>query len=133
MPQGTIRWYGKLFDSDRLAEQTISVKGKQIDAWYSGKAHEQGGNIEALSAPDGFPLWVADVEPGSTHDLTAARAHVLAALYWAASQLKLPTLAMFVGTEARPLSSGLGTAAPRSWLRATPSRGRPCASRRGCP
>jgi hypothetical protein len=84
---------GKLFASDRLGEQTISVKGKLIDAWYSGKAHEPGGNIQAVSAPDGFPLWVADVEPGSTHDLTAARAHVLAVLYWAASQLDLPTLA----------------------------------------
>ncbi len=37
--------------------------------------------------------WVADVEPGSTHDLTAARKHVLGALYWAYSQLDLPTLA----------------------------------------
>lgn len=27
------------------------------------------------------------------HDITAARAHVLGALYWAASQLNLPTLA----------------------------------------
>lgn len=84
---------GKLFASDRLGEQTISVKGKLIDAWYSGKAHEHGGNVQALSAPDGFPLWVAEVEPGSTHDMTAAREHVLAALYWAASQLDLPTLA----------------------------------------
>jgi hypothetical protein len=84
---------GKLFATDRLGEQTTSVKGKQIDAWYSGKAHEPGGNIQALSAPDGFPVWVAEVEPGSTHDLAAARAHVLAALYWAASQLDLSTLA----------------------------------------
>ncbi len=84
---------GKLFASDRLGEQTTSVKGQQVDAWYSGKAHEHGGNIQALSAPDGFPLWVSEVEPGSTHDMRAARAHVLAALYWAASQLHLPTLA----------------------------------------
>jgi hypothetical protein len=28
---------GKLFASDRLGEQTTSVKGKQIDAWYSGR------------------------------------------------------------------------------------------------
>ena len=41
----------------------------------------------------GVPLWVSDVEPGSVHDLTAAREHVLGALYWAASQLDLPTLA----------------------------------------
>jgi DDE superfamily endonuclease len=69
------------------------VKGKQIDAWYSGKAHEHGGNIPALSGPTGFPLWVSDVEPCSVHDLSVAREHVLGALYWAASQLDLPTLA----------------------------------------
>jgi hypothetical protein len=37
-------------------------------------------------------MWIADVEPGSVHDLTVAREHVLGALYWAASQLELPTL-----------------------------------------
>jgi DDE superfamily endonuclease len=84
---------GKIFSSDRCGETTISVKGEQIDAWYSGKAREPGGNVQALSAPDGFPLWISDVEPGAVHDLTAARRHVLGALYWAASQLDLPTLA----------------------------------------
>jgi hypothetical protein len=84
---------GKIFSTDRLNEKTTSVKGKQIDRWYSGKAHEHGGNIQALVAPNGVPLWVSDVEPGSVHDLTAAREHVLSALYWAASQLDLPTLA----------------------------------------
>lgn len=83
---------GNVFSADRCGEKAISVKGKPIDVWYSGKAHEHGGNIQALSAPGGFPLWVADVEPGSTHDLTAARDQVLGALYWAASQLDLPTL-----------------------------------------
>lgn len=84
---------GKLFSSDRLGEKTISRKGHQIDLWYSDKAHEPGGNVQALSAPDGFPLWISEVEPGSVHDLTAAREHVLGALYRAASQLDLPTLA----------------------------------------
>ncbi|TVT25566.1 IS5/IS1182 family transposase [Amycolatopsis acidiphila] len=84
---------GKVFSADRSGEQATSVKGKQIDAWYSGKAHQHGGNVQALSAPTGFPWWVSDVEPGSVHDLTAARQHVLGALYWAASQLDLPTLA----------------------------------------
>ena len=84
---------GKIFTADRCSEKTLSVKGKQIDLWYSGKAHEHGGNIQALCGPDGFPLWVADVEPGSIHDLTVAREHVLGALYWAASHLNLPTLA----------------------------------------
>jgi hypothetical protein len=83
---------GKVFSADRCGEKTTSVKGKQIDVWFSGKAHEHGGNIQALSAPNGFPLWVSDVEPGSVHDLTAARAHVLGALY-AAAATGLPTLA----------------------------------------
>jgi hypothetical protein len=54
---------GKIFSADRCGEKTVSVKGKQIDLWYSGKAHEHGGNVQAISGPDGFPLWVADVEP----------------------------------------------------------------------
>jgi hypothetical protein len=35
---------GKVFSADRCGEQTTSVKGEQIDVWYSGKAHEHGGN-----------------------------------------------------------------------------------------
>lgn len=84
---------GKVFSADRYGEKTTSVKGNQIDLWYSGKAHEFGGNMQALSAPNGFPPWVSDVEAGSVHDLTAAREHVLGALYWVASALGLPTLA----------------------------------------
>ena len=44
--------------------------------------------------PDGLPIWTSEVVAGHDHDLTAARdADVLGALYWAASQLNLPTLA----------------------------------------
>lgn len=84
---------GKVFSTDRLGERATSVKGEQIDAWYSGKTRRPGGNIQALMNPDGFPLWVSEVEPGSVHDLTAARDQVVGALYWAASHLDLPTLA----------------------------------------
>ena len=83
---------GKIFSIDRCDEKPTNVKGKQVDLWCSGKAREHGGNIQAVMEPNGFPLWVADVEPGSVHDLTVAREHVLGALYWAASQLELPTL-----------------------------------------
>ncbi|MGW5154429.1 transposase family protein [Nonomuraea wenchangensis] len=83
---------GTLIPIDRCAEQSLSVKGEIIDAWYSGKARWHTGNLQALSAPNGLPLWIADVEPGSVHDLTAARAHVLGALY-AAAAAGLPTLA----------------------------------------
>ena len=83
---------GKIIPCDRCKEPAVSVKGQVIDLWYSGKAHAHGGNIQAVLAPDGFPLWASDVEPGSVHDLTAARTHALPALYHAAAA-GLPTLA----------------------------------------
>lgn len=85
---------GKVFRSDRCAEPTTSTKGTQIDSWYSGKHHAFGGNVQTVMRPDGFPVWVGEVAPGHHHDITAARCgHILGALYWAASQLGLPTLA----------------------------------------
>ncbi len=83
---------GKIVLADRCKEPAVSVKGEVIDLWYSGKAHAHGGNIQAVLAPDGFPLWVSDTEPGSVHDLTAARRHAFGALYAAAAD-GLPTLA----------------------------------------
>jgi len=82
---------GKVIPCDRCKEPAVSAKGEVIDLWYSGKAHTHGGNIQAVLAPGGFPLWVSDVEPGSVHDLTAACIHALPALYRAAADL--PTLA----------------------------------------
>jgi len=83
---------GTIIEADRCKESALSVKGQVIDLWYSGKAHAHGGNIQAVLAPDGFPLWVSPVEPGSVHDLTAARRHALPALYHAAAA-GLPALA----------------------------------------
>jgi len=83
---------GKIIPCDRCKEPAVSVKGQVIDLWYSGKAHTHGGSIQAVLAPDGFPLWVSPVEPGSVHDITAARIHALPALYLAAAA-DLPTLA----------------------------------------
>ena len=68
---------GTLISSDRCAGKKTSKKGREIDRWYSGKAHHPAGNVQALSAPGGVPLWVSDVLPGSTHDLSAARELVL--------------------------------------------------------
>lgn len=84
---------GKVVGSDRLSEKTTSRKGTTVDAWYSGKARGFGGNLQAVMRPDGLPVWVSAVQPGATHDLAAAGSHTLGALYWAASQLSLPTLA----------------------------------------
>src|SRR6266550_2178896 len=83
---------GKIVDTDRLRVKTISRKGETIDLWYSGKRHDFGGNIQAVMRPDGLPVWVSAVEPGSVHDLTAAHEHALGALYAAAAR-GLPTLA----------------------------------------
>lgn len=78
---------GTLIETDRSA-----TKGeKSYDIWYSGKHKKHGGNIQVLCDPSGFPVWTSPVEPGSTHDITAARAHVLPALYPAAAH-GLPTL-----------------------------------------
>jgi len=83
---------GTVITCDRCKQPALSVKGEVIDLWYSGKAHAHGGNVQAVLAPDGFPLWISDVEPGSVHDITAARTHALPALYHAAAA-GLPTLA----------------------------------------
>lgn len=69
---------GTLIPTDRLTETKISKKGLEVDAWYSGKNRAFGGTIQALMNPKGMPLWVSEVLPGSTHDLTAARELVLA-------------------------------------------------------
>lgn len=83
---------GTLVDTDRCQAKTISRTGEQIDVWYSGKKRGFGGNIQAVMRPDGLPIWVSGVEPGSVHDLAAAREHALGALYAAAAR-GLPTLA----------------------------------------
>ena len=83
---------GTLIRTDRCREKVLSVRGEPVDLWYCGKARAHSGNIQAVLAPDGFPLWVSQAEPGSVHDLTAARIHALPALYRAAAA-GLPTLA----------------------------------------
>jgi hypothetical protein len=76
------------------------------DLWYSGKHNQHGGNIQVLADPDGWPVWVSDVEPGSTHDITAARIHALPALYPTAAA-GLPTL-----TDKGYAGAGIGIQVP---------------------
>jgi len=76
------------------------------DVWYSGKHKRHGGNIQVLTGPTGYPEWVSDVEPGSTHDITSARKHALPALYPAADQ-GLPTL-----TDKGYTGAGIGILVP---------------------
>jgi hypothetical protein len=46
-----------------------------VDMWWSGKHHHHGGNIQVITAPDGWPLWTSGVRPGREHDTSALRAH----------------------------------------------------------
>ncbi|MCC8251553.1 transposase family protein [Saccharothrix luteola] len=43
--------------------------------YYSGKHKRHGMNVQVLADPAGRLLWTSPALPGSTHDLTAARAH----------------------------------------------------------
>lgn len=76
------------------------------DLWYSGKHHTHGGNIQVVTDPAGFPVWTSAVEPGSTHDITAARTHALPALYPAAAA-GMPTL-----TDKGYTGAGIGVHVP---------------------
>lgn len=79
---------GTLIPTDRLAER--GENGNHL--WYSGKHRRFGGDVQVIAAPTGFPLWSSPEEPGSTHDLTAARQHGRGARY-PATATGLPTLA----------------------------------------
>ena len=79
---------GTLIEIDRVAQR--NDKGHHL--WYSGKHKMHGGNVQVLADPSGFPVWSSPVDPGSVHDITAARTHCLGALYKAAAD-GIPTLA----------------------------------------
>ncbi|BEL04349.1 hypothetical protein Q0Z83_025400 [Actinoplanes sichuanensis] len=107
---------GKLFDCDRLTETTLSVKGKTIDTWFSGKHRDFGANIQAVMRPDGLLIWTSAAMPGHLHDTRCApELGVTATLNWPAAELDLPTLADS-GCE-----STVRTSRPRSNNRPTES------------
>lgn len=82
---------GTLIETDRCR---VTNPETGHDLWYSGKHSAHGGNVQVIGDPTGFPVAVSEVEPGSTHDITAARrTGFLGALYAAAALLGLPTLA----------------------------------------
>jgi hypothetical protein len=68
---------GKIADSDRCREKTVSRKGRETGLRYSGKRKDSGGNIQALFYPDGRPVRVSGVLPGNVNDLAAAKESVL--------------------------------------------------------
>jgi DDE superfamily endonuclease len=44
-----------------------------VDLWWSAKHANHGGNVQVITAPDGWPLWTSNVWPGRQHDTTALR------------------------------------------------------------
>lgn len=63
---------GTLIETDRCATQGPTPG---VDLWWSGKHTNHGGNIQVITAPDGWPIWTSDVRPGREHDTTALRTH----------------------------------------------------------
>ena len=91
---------GTLIETDRI-DTPGPTKG--VDLWWSGKHKRHGGNIQVVSAPDGWPLWTSDVRPGREHDMTAARADPdllnLIALWVGDGQMSLADLGYEGGSE----------------------------------
>ena len=89
-------WTHVTLDGTLIRTDRCRVKNPDTghDLWFSGKHHVHGGNVQIVSDPDGHPVAVSDVQPGSSHDLAAARATgFLGALHAAAALLGLPALA----------------------------------------
>ena len=62
---------GTVIRTDRISTPGPTVG---VDLWWSGKHKHHGGNVQVVSAPDGWPLWTSGVRPGREHDMSAARA-----------------------------------------------------------
>jgi hypothetical protein len=108
LAQGLLEgWSFVCLDGTLIASTRCGARAEAgHDAWYSGKHKQHGGNVQVVADPSGYPVWVSEVEPGSVHDLTAARAHVLPALYPAAAA-GLPTL-----TDKGYTGAGIGIQVP---------------------
>lgn len=78
---------GTLIETDRCRTPGPT---EGVDLWWSGKHDQHGGNIQVITAPDGWPIWTSDVRPGREHDTTATRSHaaILPALSQAGTDLR---------------------------------------------
>jgi DDE superfamily endonuclease len=63
---------GTLIETDRCR---TAGPTPGVDLWWSGKHDNHGGNVQVITAPDGWPLWTSPVRPGREHDTTALRQH----------------------------------------------------------
>src|SRR3954449_2016059 len=70
---------GTLIRTDRCAVPGPTERGdgsgRRVDLWWWGKHACHGGNIQVVTAPDGWPIWTSGVRSGREHDTTCLRAH----------------------------------------------------------
>jgi DDE superfamily endonuclease len=62
-----------------------------VDLWWSGKHENHRGNVQVITAPDGWPPWTSPVRPGREQDTTALREHAILPLLtaWTGDDLRL--------------------------------------------
>lgn len=66
---------GKIFSADRCSEKTTSVKGTQIDLWYSGKAHEHDGSSPACTSSIAVTGWMRSARNRLARSSRSASCH----------------------------------------------------------
>jgi hypothetical protein len=115
-------------DGTVIRTDRVTAPGpNSADLWWSGKHRHHGGNVQVISAPDGWPLWVSPVRPGREHDTPCARTHgLIAALNRLADTLDIPTLTDLGYQNAgaslrRPVKSPRAANSPTTPRRSTPS------------
>src|SRR5215207_6646413 len=86
---------GTLIETDRCR---LPGPTPGVDLFWSGKHDNHGGNVQVITAPDGWPMWTSDVRPGREHDTTALRYH---------GEI-LPLLETWIGEDALTALGDLG-------------------------
>jgi hypothetical protein len=66
-------WEYLLVDGVNIPTERVAAQYGRKQHWYSGKHKRHGGSVTTVAAPDGELLWVSEVLPGKTVDITAAR------------------------------------------------------------
>lgn len=72
-PLGTpVHLDGTLIRTDRSG--VVGPTGG-VDLCWSGQHHQHGGNVEVVTAPDGWPRWISPVRPGRAHGTAPPARH----------------------------------------------------------
>lgn len=100
---------GTLIETDRVRTPGPT---QGVDLWWSGKHEHHGGNVQVITAPDGWPLWTSPVRPGREHDTTALGTHTEIMPTLAAAGADLRTLGD-LGYEGRPDTITVGFKKPK--------------------